>query len=127
MDLPDLTGVGYLLIGCYIGLILFGVTVVQTWIYFLRFLADDPCMLKLMVILVVLADTANAVCQCIANYQYLVQRHDPARMLPAFLGALETSTLTAMLTQLVRRKLAFFFCVACSSSLFLLVAYWLPL
>lgn len=100
-----LTGIGYILIGGYINLTLFGVTLTQSWIYYIRF-HRDPWGMKFVVLLLCCGDTANTVALCVALYQWLVQEYDPGVMLPAFLAELETSALTAIISQMVRSTAA---------------------
>lgn len=95
--------IGYILIGQMVGLVLLGLSLVQTWLV-LTVYRKDPWKLKLLVVAVMLMDLTNSVAGCQAVYTWLVSYYDQpqelSKMIPGFLIATETEALTAYICQL---------------------------
>lgn len=91
-----------MLIGLYINLILFGVTICQLWLLWTRFVRD-PWGLKLVVTLVFAAEISNTVCACIAMSNWLVDHYGQPKYLaiigPAYIGSMQSGAISAFIVE----------------------------
>lgn len=93
---------GYVLIGVYVNLALFGVTLVQAWLYYTRY-RKDPWVLKVTVAVLLALDTTNSVADCVAIYNWLVSWYgEPEhleRVTRSFICAVQAGALAASIVQ----------------------------
>jgi len=59
-------------IGLQVGTTLFGLTIVQTWIYFWNYRKRDPKALKILIVFITAMDTLHTILCCYMIYWYLV-------------------------------------------------------
>ncbi|KAL0947724.1 hypothetical protein HGRIS_013809 [Hohenbuehelia grisea] len=64
---------GPLLIGCYFNTILYGVTVVQTLLYY-KLYKKDPSWIRYFILYLFVCETGNTICLMAATYEPLIQR-----------------------------------------------------
>lgn len=105
MTMSPATGVGYVLIGTYFNVCLLGLSFVQAYLYYTRY-GRDPWGIKSVVLVLLACDIANTVCVCTCVYLWLVTHYGQVaylnEILPSFLGALQSTSITTAICQLVR-------------------------
>ncbi|KAN0137168.1 hypothetical protein V8E53_005165 [Lactarius tabidus] len=70
VDIQNTYGCAF--VGLVISILLFGITVCQTWIYFSRYTKRDPKTLKFFIVVILLLDTFHTILCSYAMYWYLI-------------------------------------------------------
>jgi len=102
MDFSLEVVLGPLLIGTTLAAVLYGIMVLQSFIYYTH-CKNDHWALKLVILAIFLVDTASVVLSTMASYYYLVQSYDDVFMLvEANVGIIAYPATTALIAFLVR-------------------------
>ncbi|KAH8988142.1 hypothetical protein EDB86DRAFT_2058625 [Lactarius hatsudake] len=89
-DIRNSLGVAF--IGLLISTTLYGLTILQTWVYFWNYRKRDPMALKLFIIFITITDTINIILGAYMIYWYLVLNFGDIESLDHILWALSAQT-----------------------------------